>query len=151
VFAAGKLLGGFKLFGDGVVGAESLPISKAADRLQLEMLKTKYRQNASWVKPSEIMKNKLQDVVDNLYREKASFGSGSTADAARIELANPGIKIGGGDHVTKAQNSVRRLEKIINSENLSSHERMIAENIRLDLLDALGDKLWYSQTNIPKL
>ena len=52
-------------------------------------------------------------------------------------------------HIQKTQDAIKSLDGIL-KEDLAPHDRMIAENIRLDLKDSLGDKLWYSQTNIPK-
>lgn len=80
-----------------------------------------------------------------------NFWSASTADSARVEVANQDIQVGGKRHLIKASHAVNSLNNILIKESLTSHEQMIAENIRLDLLDSLGDKLWYSQTNIPKI
>ena len=129
---------------------EKVTSSVASDRLQLEKLRTQYRQAASWVNPSEIKNQKLYRIVEGLYREKATIGSGSTADALRVERAMPGMKIGEKMHSIKANDSVKALNELLRNGSLSSHEYMIAENIKLDLLDSMGKKLWYSQTNIPK-
>lgn len=134
---------------EAVVGGEG--VGYATDRLQLEKLRTQYRQDANWRNPTEIENLKLRRVVNQLYRKDATVGSGSTADAARVEIANPGSKVGGKDHVTKAKNSLNALNNILKDSNLTPHEHMIAENIKLDLQDALGDMLWYSQTKKPKL
>lgn len=120
------------------------------DRLQLEKLRTEYRQQANWVNPSEISDPKLRNLIDDLYRPNAKVGSGSTADAVRVELKIENLKVGGRSHKIKAENSVRSITDMLQNNSLSAHERMIAENVRLDLLDSLGERLWYSQTNTPK-
>ncbi len=79
-----------------------------------------------------------------------SLSSCSLIDAY-VELSSKNIKVQGADHYQKAQDAIVGIEKILGKEGLSAHDRMVAENVRLDLMDALGDKLWYSQTNIPKL
>jgi hypothetical protein len=61
------------------------------------------------------------------------------------------MKVGGSEsHAIKARNEITFLEKMIKSGQLNPHDRMIAENIRLDMLDAIGDELWYSKTTTPK-
>ena len=60
----------------------------AKDRLQLEKLRTQYRQEASWCNPVEVQHPKLKNIVSDSYRERASVGSGSTADAVRVERDN---------------------------------------------------------------
>ena len=63
-----------------------LPYNLERIRLQLEKLRTQLRQQANWVNPSEISDSKLQKIVNGLYRPNAKIGSGSTADAVRVEL-----------------------------------------------------------------
>jgi hypothetical protein len=104
------------------------------------------------VNPKEISNRRLRRKVADYYREKAKVGSGSTADAARVELSQPGVKVGGSEmHAEKASNEIAFLESMIKSGKLNAHDRMIAENIRLDMLDSIGEKLWHSQTTIPKI
>ncbi|MBA4260433.1 MAG: hypothetical protein C0446_14815, partial [Chitinophaga sp.] len=122
----------------------------AIGRLQLEKLRTQYRQEASWVDPTEIKNSGLKNALNDLYRPKASIGSGSSADALRVELFQPGRHVGYKLHETKVRNYEKGLYELLKKDVLNAHERMIAENVRLDLLDAMGEKLWYSQTNIPK-
>lgn len=149
VSAVGSRLG---FFGRGAEGVSEIGISShdAIGRLQLEKLRTQYRQEASWVDPTEIQHTKFQQVVGGLYRPNAKIGSGSSADGVRYELANPGTKINGQAHFQKVNENIKLMEQFIKGGKLSPHETMIAENIRLDMLDALGEKLWYSQTTIPK-
>ena len=131
-------------------GSSVIKQANSQDRLQLEKLSTQLRQQANWVNPSEISNPKLKNIVDDLYRPNAKIGSGSTADAVRIELKIDNLKVGGKSHKIKAENSIRSITDILENDLLSAHDRMIAENVRLDLLDYLGEKLWYSQTNTPK-
>jgi hypothetical protein len=120
------------------------------DQLQLEKLRSQYRQQGNWRNPIEIKNTDLFTMVDRLYRLNAKVGSGSTADALRYETAFPKTTVGSKLHSIKAKESARKLEKLIRYANLNAHDSMIAENVRLDLLDSIGDKLWYSQTNTPK-
>ena len=146
--ACGSMGGGVAGSGGGN-GKRPEDSGEAACRLQLEKLRTQYRQGASWVRPEEIKNPELYKIVNKLYRERASVGSGSTADAVRVEMTNKGAKIGERAHSQKAEESITALTKLLESEVLTPHERMIAENIKLDLLDSLGKKLWYSQTSTP--
>jgi hypothetical protein len=123
---------------------------RANSRLQLEMLKTQYRQQANWINPVEIKNDKLFNIIDSAYKPGAKVGSGSTSDAIRLEIIDSGRKVGNRRHLIKGKDLIVSLERLLKSDKLSSHERMIAENVRLDLLDAFGEKLWYSQTNMPK-
>ncbi len=43
-----------------------------------------------------------------------------------------------------------RIEPSASHKEYDAYKRIIAEQVRLDLLDAMGEKLWYSQTNIPR-
>lgn len=117
-----------------------LPYDLERIRLQLEKLRTQLRQQANWVNPSEIENPKLKNIIDNLYIPNAKIGSGSTADAVRVELRIDNLKVGGKSHKIKAENSVRSITDMLNNDYLSAHDRMVAENVRLDLLDSLGEK-----------
>jgi hypothetical protein len=79
----------------------------------------------------------LSNLIKSNYRYGARIGKGSTADALRDEVAR-GVKYGAKkSHYRKAQESIKRLNKILNNEPLSGRERQIAGNIRGELWSAL--------------
>jgi hypothetical protein len=76
--------------------------------------------------------------LDELYREGAQVGSGSTADAIRHELAT-GKQVGGVWHSKKGEDSIKFLERWLkNNPTASPGDRAAAENVLLDLKNALG-------------
>jgi hypothetical protein len=79
----------------------------------------------------------LSNLIKSNYRHGARIGKGSTADALRDEVAR-GVKYGAKkSHYKKAQESIRRLNRILNDESLSAREQQIAGNIRGELWTAL--------------
>lgn len=79
----------------------------------------------------------LSHLIDDLYRQGATVGSGSTADAAREELIT-GVKVKGADHVLKSKMYIRALEKWLDAHPTASPgDRAAAENVLADLRDAL--------------
>ena len=89
-------------------------------------------------------------VLERLYKPTAKFGSGSTADAARHELATL-QQVKGKYHIEKCHDSIRFLERWLDKNPTATPgDRAIAENLILDLKDAIGQKPWYSQTKPPK-
>jgi hypothetical protein len=79
----------------------------------------------------------LSNLIKSNYRYGARIGKGSTADALRDEVAR-GVKYGAKkSHYKKAQESIRRLNRILNDEPLSAREQQIAGNIRGELWTAL--------------
>ena len=58
----------------------------------------------------------LQNIIDFMYRPNAKIGSGSTADAVRYEL-KMGENIAGKNHMQKAQDSIKALEKWIKNNS----------------------------------
>jgi hypothetical protein len=79
----------------------------------------------------------LSNLIKSNYRYGARIGKGSTADALRDEVAR-GVKYGAKkSHYKKAQESIRRLNRILDDESLSARERQIAGNIRGELWTAL--------------
>jgi hypothetical protein len=71
------------------------------------------------------------------YRENASIGSGSTADAVRHERRT-GERVGGATHTQKAEEGRGRLaEWLEKNPNASAVDREIAEQLHDDLTDAL--------------
>ena len=92
----------------------------------------------------------LAKIIEKLYRKDAKVGNGSTADAARSEIAT-NQKVGGKWHMEKTSNTAEFLENWLQKNpQATSGDRSAAENILLDLKDALGKKPWYSQTKPPK-
>jgi hypothetical protein len=79
----------------------------------------------------------LANLIKSNYRYGARIGKGSTADALRDEVAR-GVKYGAKkSHYKKAQESIRRLNKILDTESLSARESQIATNIRGELYQTL--------------
>jgi hypothetical protein len=118
-----------------------------SDRIQHEAAKSLYRQNME--KPP-IQDPKLAEHIDWLYKKDSTLGSGSTADAARLEKLT-GAKFKGCDHVGKSSQSIKFLEKWLKQNTqANSGDRAAAENILSDMKDAIGQKKWYSQTKPPK-
>lgn len=92
----------------------------------------------------------LRKYIELLHREKASIGSGSTADAVRFEKAT-GQPIKDRIHKQKAQDYSKALRKWLrDNPTARAQDRAVAENILLDMNDALGEKAWYSATMTPK-
>jgi len=78
----------------------------------------------------------LWNVIDQLYRPKATEGDGGTADAIRVQIAT-GKLIGGRDHIQKGLQRIKNLERILKEQNLSSSERELAQKLLDDLRRAL--------------
>lgn len=118
-----------------------------SDRIQHEAAKILYRQNMQ--KPY-IQDPKLTKVVGELYRPKAKMGSGSTADAARFEIAT-NQKVGNKWHLEKTSKTIKYLEDWLKKNTQATPgDRAAAENVLSDMKDAIGQKEWYSQTKPPK-
>ena len=78
--------------------------------------------------------------MDEMYRDNATVGSGSTAAAVRHAGAT-GQMVGGKTHTEKAEGMVTALEKWLrNNPTASPGDRAAAENVLKDLLDALSGK-----------
>jgi hypothetical protein len=118
-----------------------------SDRIQHEAAKTLYRQ--SMEKPA-VQDPKLAKIIKDLYKPNAKVGSGSTADAARCEIAT-NQKAGNKFHIKKSNDYAKGLENWLKDNPTASiSDRAAAENILSDLKDAIGKKPWYSQTKPPK-
>ena len=86
---------------------------------------------------TSVVNRPLSNLIKSNYRYGARIGKGSTADALRDEVAR-GVKYGAKkSHYKKAQESIRRLNRILNDEKLSAREQQIAGNIRGELWTAL--------------
>ena len=79
----------------------------------------------------------LASHMDDLYRDGAKVGSGSTADAVRHErLTNTAV--GGKLHTQKAENYAEALRRWLRKNpNAKPGDRAAAENVLKDLEDAL--------------
>ncbi|MDN7430083.1 hemagglutinin repeat-containing protein [Burkholderia sp. AU45388] len=83
---------------------------------------------------------KLGGLMDDLYRDGAKIGTGSTADAVRYETET-GSPVGGVFHTQKAQDYSTALQKWIDSNpNASFSDRSAAQNVLRDLQNALKGK-----------
>lgn len=81
---------------------------------------------------------KLSRLMDEMWRDNATIGNGSTAAAVRHELAT-GKPVGGVFHTQKAQDMIRALEKWLrNNPEATPGDRAAAENVIKDLRDALA-------------
>ncbi|WP_139183018.1 ALF repeat-containing protein [Actinopolyspora xinjiangensis] len=83
---------------------------------------------------------KIQDLMDESYRNGSKFGNESTAAAARIERAlhNIGAPVGGRHHDEKAQNMIRSLQKWLkNNPRAANSDRDAAKQVISDLRNAL--------------
>ncbi|AZG15417.1 type IV secretion protein Rhs [Cupriavidus pauculus] len=84
---------------------------------------------------------KLGGLIDDLYRDGAKIGTGSTADAVRYE-AHTGNPVGGVFHTQKAQDYSVALQKWLDSNpNAPFNDRSAAQNVLRDLQNALKGKL----------
>jgi hypothetical protein len=101
-----------------------------------ELYKKQLRQTMP--KPN-VQDTKLKKIANNLYRPNAKVGNGSTADALRYEKLNGGT-VAGKEHAIKARERVTNLRSWLkNNPNASSSDKSAAEQMMLDLMDALGD------------
>jgi filamentous hemagglutinin len=79
-------------------------------------------------------------MMDDLYRDGAQIGSGSTADAVRYENAT-GQPVGGVFHSEKASNYIAGLQRWLNNNpNASATDIAAARNVLRDLANALRGK-----------
>ena len=91
--------------------------------------------------PPSVSDSKLQNLVNNLWKGTANsspVGNGTTADAVRYER-NTGQPVGGKFHTIKAQETVNGLRNWLNNNpNASYSDRLVAQSLLDDLLDALN-------------
>lgn len=126
-----------------VLGRRFRRISEAANRARHEKFLTELR--AAMGKPSTKDPD-LSHMMDELYRDNAQIGSGSTAAAIRHELAT-GAKVGGKEHIQKGEDAVRFLERWLRRQDglpadarASRNDIAAAENVLKDLQDALAGR-----------
>jgi len=109
----------------------------AANRASFEAYKNSLR--AAMEKPV-VTDARLGSLLDDLYRQGGTVGSGSTAAAVRHELAT-GASVGGRQHVQKAGDYAAALQRWIrNNPNARPGDRAAAENVLRDLENALGGR-----------
>jgi hypothetical protein len=81
---------------------------------------------------------RLQNAIRMLFKPTDRL-SGGTAGAIR-HTKTTGQLVGGSDHIVAGTERARYLEKILQSENLSPSDRVLAESLLQDLRDALAGK-----------
>ncbi len=114
---------------------EAGPNAEASNVADFERLKDSLR--ASMEKP-HVEDPRLAGLMDELYRDGAQIGSGSTADAVRHELATGGT-VGGRTHSQKAEDYSRALERWLdNNPTARAGDRAAAENVLRDMQNALN-------------
>jgi hypothetical protein len=118
--AAGAYFGGLTALG----GVETNSILGAAGQRSLAQIL------------SQVTDQGLRNVVTNLYRATATIGDGGTADAISY-TKETGELVGGSDHIIKGQESIRALERVINSGRLNEAEKGIAQYLQNALKNAL--------------
>jgi RHS repeat-associated protein len=79
----------------------------------------------------------LKNIINDLYKDKSSFGDGGTADAIEYERAT-GQPVGGTFHSQKGQEYSNALQKAINSGRLDSDDKEIATNLLNRLQQSLN-------------
>ncbi|MGH3348735.1 MAG: hypothetical protein ACRDO4_17275 [Nocardioides sp.] len=118
-----------------ILGRRFRRVSEAANRARHERYVDQLR--AAMGKPAT-RDPKLTDLMDELYRDNAKVGSGSTAAAVRHELAT-GQLVGGRSHVQKAENMITALQRWLrNHPDATPGDRAAAENVIRDMQNALA-------------
>ena len=122
------------------------------DRDQLDAASEAIRNGQGRVtqRPS-VEDQKLNNIINDMFKGESrtqggnQIGSGSTADAARAELAT-GIQLFGKDHVQKARELIGRLERFERrqrngapDQRSSPADQEVARRLLDDLRDAVGD------------
>ena len=93
---------------------------------------------SSMAKP-KVQNRNLKQIIEDNYRPNAKIGSGSTADALRHEKLT-GNPVGGKRHAIKSRQQVKRIDSWLKAnKNASSTDRAAAEQVMLDMMEALGD------------
>ena len=111
------------------------PSRPAANRAEFERYQQAMRERMA--KPATT-DPALSHAMDEIYRDGASVGSGSTAAAVRLERATGGT-VGGRTHTQKAEGYVRFLERWLQKNPTASPgDRAAAENVLRDLRNALA-------------
>ena len=79
----------------------------------------------------------LLNLINRLYQAQDEL-PGGTAGALRNEVSTGEYITYLGGHAEKAENTIRALQKLINSGELSGSDQMIAGHIISDLKNSLG-------------
>ena len=77
-----------------------------------------------------------RNLIQELYREGASVGDGSTADAIRYQLST-GKMVGKKDHLRKGKERLKQIEKILLKDK-NHPDKEILKFLANDLRQALG-------------
>ena len=116
-------------------------ISDAANRAEFEKYQDKLR--AEMQKPV-VKDKKLNDIIEDLYKEGADTGSGSSAAALREEIRT-GKPIKDRYHNQKVPDNINRLEKWLRAnrtnEQVARSDIHAAENVLRDCQNAFKDLL----------
>lgn len=116
--------------------AETAARSALTNPVRYEQYKVGLRREMA--RPS-VSDEKLNSILDKVYRENAQIGSGSTAAAIRHE-AETGMKVKDAFHTQKGQEMATKLERWLrNNPTASASDRAAAENVIKDTLESLGD------------
>ncbi len=121
------------------VETKNIPLNpeNIRNRAQFEKLKREYRQ--AMEKPN-VTDPKLKERIDNLFRDNAKVGNGSTSAALRKEKKT-GRMVGDRYHKQKAEDNAVFLENWLKTNKTATpSDKQAAENVLKDLLDALGRK-----------
>ena len=95
---------------------------------------------ASQMQKPIVNDKKLQNIANDLYRENAKIGNGSTGAAVRYENET-GEAVGSKLHTQKANDYSEGLKEwIIKNPNASTNDKMAAEQMLRDLQNALNGK-----------
>ena len=95
---------------------------------------------ASQMAKPQVSNPELSGLMDDLYRDNAKIGTGSTADAVRYEVASED-SVGGKLHTQKAQQYSTALQNWLDANpNASFSDRSAAQNVLRDLQNALMGK-----------
>lgn len=87
-----------------------------------------------------VQDTRLSSLMDDLYREEAKIGSGSTAGAVRYELST-GQPVSGVWHTQKAQDySIALTKWLRGNPNALFSDRSAATNVLRDIQNALKGK-----------
>lgn len=85
---------------------------------------------------SAVKNPKLKEFIEYLYRENATVGNGSTADAIRFERET-GQLLSRAGHSIKGGEAIRGLEKLVRTGKLDAKDTEMARQIINDLKDSL--------------
>lgn len=86
---------------------------------------------------NKINNSDLKKAINDIYRDESKIWNKSTADAIRYTKATWEL-VWWSDHIEKWENSIRRLENLIKSWQLSDSDKNTATKIILDIKNALN-------------